>query len=97
MSIIWLPNENHFLKKALNTIIRAENMFHKIWMEIICLVIEVRFFFLRKIIKIGTKILANGIMTNGNEEKLIRIIKSNPEYLKISVSGFYPDAYNSTH
>ena len=26
-----------------------------------------------------------------------KIVKSAPDYLKISLSGFYPDAYNSTH
>ena len=41
--------------------------------------------------------LSSNLSIRFNEEKLIRIIKSNPEYLKISVSGFYPDAYNSTH
>ena len=29
--------------------------------------------------------------------RLDKIIQSNPDYLKVSLSGFYPDAYNSTH
>ena len=41
--------------------------------------------------------LSSNLSIKFNEDKLIRIIKSNPEYLKISVSGFYPLAYNSTH
>ena len=41
--------------------------------------------------------LSSNLSINFKEEKLIKIIKSNPEYLKISVSGFYPEAYNSTH
>jgi MoaA/NifB/PqqE/SkfB family radical SAM enzyme len=31
------------------------------------------------------------------ENRLDQLIQKNPDYLKISVSGFYPDAYNSTH
>ena len=31
------------------------------------------------------------------DERLERLIKAEPDYLKISVSGYYPDAYNSTH
>ena len=26
-----------------------------------------------------------------------KIIKSEPDYLKVSLSGFYPEAYNNTH
>lgn len=29
--------------------------------------------------------------------RLEKIVKSNPEYLKISISGYYPEAYNNTH
>jgi pyruvate-formate lyase-activating enzyme len=29
--------------------------------------------------------------------RLEKIIKSEPDYLKVSLSGFYPDAYNNTH
>ena len=31
------------------------------------------------------------------DERIEKLIKSSPEYLKISVSGFYPKAYNATH
>ena len=31
------------------------------------------------------------------DQRLERLIKANPEYLKVSVSGYYPDAYNATH
>lgn len=32
------------------------------------------------------------------EDKLLRkLIQSSPEYLKVSLSGYYPDAYNQTH
>lgn len=30
-------------------------------------------------------------------ERIKKIVKSNPDYLKISLSGFYPEAYNNTH
>jgi MoaA/NifB/PqqE/SkfB family radical SAM enzyme len=30
-------------------------------------------------------------------ERIEKIIKSQPDYLKVSLSGFFPDAYNSTH
>ena len=29
--------------------------------------------------------------------RLDKIIQSNPDYLKVSLSGFFPDAYNNTH
>jgi MoaA/NifB/PqqE/SkfB family radical SAM enzyme len=29
--------------------------------------------------------------------RLDKIIQSNPDYLKVSLSGFYPEAYNNTH
>ena len=32
-----------------------------------------------------------------SESQIQNLIKAAPEYLKISTSGFYPDAYNSTH
>ncbi len=41
--------------------------------------------------------LSSNLSIKFKEDKLIKIIKSNPEYLKISVSGFYPKTYNSTH
>ena len=31
------------------------------------------------------------------ENRIEKIIKSSPDYLKISLSGFYPEAYNNTH
>ena len=31
------------------------------------------------------------------DKRLERIIKSKPDYLKIPLSGFYPEAYNNTH
>ena len=31
------------------------------------------------------------------DQRIEKLIKSSPEYLKISVSGFYPKAYNATH
>jgi len=31
------------------------------------------------------------------QDRLEDLVKKNPDYLKISVSGFYPKAYNSTH
>ena len=31
------------------------------------------------------------------DKRLEKIIKAKPDYLKISLSGFYPDAYNNTH
>ena len=31
------------------------------------------------------------------DSKFDKLIKSNPDYLKISLSGYYPDAYNATH
>lgn len=31
------------------------------------------------------------------DQRLERLIKSNPEYLKVSLSGYYPKAYNTTH
>jgi hypothetical protein len=30
-------------------------------------------------------------------EQIEKVIKSAPDYLKISISGFYPEAYNDTH
>jgi MoaA/NifB/PqqE/SkfB family radical SAM enzyme len=30
-------------------------------------------------------------------DRIEKIIKSNPDYLKVSLSGFYPKAYNNTH
>ena len=30
-------------------------------------------------------------------DRIEKIIKANPDYLKVSLSGFYPKAYNSTH
>ena len=30
-------------------------------------------------------------------DRIERIIKANPDYLKVSLSGFYPKAYNNTH
>jgi MoaA/NifB/PqqE/SkfB family radical SAM enzyme len=30
-------------------------------------------------------------------DRIEKIIKSNPDYLKVSLSGFYPEAYNNTH
>ena len=30
-------------------------------------------------------------------DRIEKIIKSNPDYLKVSLSGFYPNAYNNTH
>ena len=32
-----------------------------------------------------------------SSNQIQKLVKSAPEYLKISLSGFYPDAYNSTH
>jgi len=32
-----------------------------------------------------------------SSEQIRKVIKASPDYLKISLSGFYPDAYNSTH
>jgi len=31
------------------------------------------------------------------DSKFDKLIKSNPDYLKISLSGYYPEAYNATH
>jgi MoaA/NifB/PqqE/SkfB family radical SAM enzyme len=31
------------------------------------------------------------------DSKFEKLIKSNPDYLKISLSGYYPEAYNATH
>ena len=44
--------------------------------------------------------IAVGISTNLSHEKTEKIdslIKSAPDYLKISISGYYPEAYNTTH
>ena len=44
--------------------------------------------------------IAVGISTNLSHENFSKVeamIRSNPDYLKISLSGFYEDAYNSTH
>ena len=30
-------------------------------------------------------------------ERIEKVIKTSPEYLKVSLSGFYPEAYNNTH
>jgi len=32
-----------------------------------------------------------------SDDKIQKLVKSAPEFLKISLSGFYPEAYNSTH
>tara|TARA_B100001123_G_C15288736_1_gene1016636 strand:- start:769 stop:2079 length:1311 start_codon:yes stop_codon:yes gene_type:complete len=32
-----------------------------------------------------------------SDDQIRKLVKSSPEYLKVSTSGFYPDAYNSTH
>tara|TARA_B100000700_G_C15056070_1_gene862891 strand:+ start:2328 stop:3617 length:1290 start_codon:yes stop_codon:yes gene_type:complete len=32
-----------------------------------------------------------------SSNQIQKLVKSAPEYLKISISGFYPEAYNSTH
>lgn len=32
-----------------------------------------------------------------NETLLHKVMRENPEYLKVSLSGFYPEAYNDTH
>ena len=31
------------------------------------------------------------------DDRLERLIEQNPDYLKVSLSGYYPDAYNNTH
>ena len=31
------------------------------------------------------------------EQRIEKLVKAEPEYLKVSVSGYYPDAYNATH
>jgi len=31
------------------------------------------------------------------DDRLERLIEKNPDYLKVSLSGYYPDAYNNTH
>ena len=31
------------------------------------------------------------------EDRIDKVIKKSPEYLKVSTSGYYPNAYNSTH
>jgi MoaA/NifB/PqqE/SkfB family radical SAM enzyme len=31
------------------------------------------------------------------DSKFEKLIKSNPDYLKVSLSGYYPEAYNATH
>ena len=31
------------------------------------------------------------------EQRIEKLVRSSPEYLKISVSGYYPEAYNATH
>ncbi len=32
-----------------------------------------------------------------SDDQIQKLVRSAPEYLKVSTSGFYPDAYNSTH
>ena len=44
--------------------------------------------------------IAAAVSTNlsiESAEKIENVIKLSPDYLKISTSGFYPEAYNSTH
>ena len=44
--------------------------------------------------------IAVGISTNLSHydfKKVEKMMKSNPDYVKISVSGYYPEAYNNTH
>ena len=44
--------------------------------------------------------IAVGISTNLSHydfKKVEKLMKSNPDYVKISVSGYYPEAYNKTH
>ena len=44
--------------------------------------------------------IAVGISTNLSHydfKKVEKLMRSNPDYVKISVSGYYPEAYNNTH
>ncbi|MGE4232301.1 MAG: radical SAM protein [Bacteriovoracia bacterium] len=44
--------------------------------------------------------IATAVSTNfsiSNTQRVNSIVEANPDYLKISTSGFYPDVYNSTH
>ena len=41
--------------------------------------------------------LSSNLSINFSDNKLEKLIKSEPDYIKISVSGFYPEAYNTTH
>ena len=44
--------------------------------------------------------IAVGISTNLSHENfknIEKLMKSRPDYLKISLSGYYPEAYNNTH
>jgi MoaA/NifB/PqqE/SkfB family radical SAM enzyme len=46
-------------------------------------------------LNIATAVSSN--LSIKSSDQIKKIIKASPDYLKISLSGFYPEAYNSTH
>jgi molybdenum cofactor biosynthesis enzyme MoaA len=47
--------------------------------------------------KNGMAVALSSNLSLNFDQRLEKLIKSNPEYLKVSVSGYYPEAYNATH
>jgi len=45
----------------------------------------------------GIAVAISSNLSIESEKQLDKVVKSAPDYFKVSLSGFYPDAYNDTH
>ena len=53
--------------------------------------------FINHLHELGIAVAVSSNLSIKSSEQVRKVIKASPDYLKISLSGFYPDAYNSTH